>query len=76
MYTTLEAHLDNGRVTVNEPQLLPTHAMVLLTVLSQESEADERTVTVRDLVDKTSGIIPQIDAAKWQRDIQAEWGRL
>ena len=76
MYTTLEAHLDNGRVTVNESQLLPTHAMVLLTVLSQKSEADERTVTVRDLVNKTSGIIPPIDAAKWQRDIRAEWSRL
>ena len=64
MYTTLEAHLDNGRVTVNEPQLLPTHAMVLLTVLSQDPEADERTITIRDLVNKTSGIIPPIDAVQ------------
>ena len=76
MYTTLEAHLDKGRVTVDEPQLLPPHAMVLLTVLRQESEADERATTVRDLVNKTSGIIPQIDAAQWQRDIRAEWSRL
>ena len=76
MYTTLEAHLDNGRITVNEPQLLPHHAMVLLTVLRKESEEDDRADTIRKLVNKTSGIIPPVDAVKWQRDIRSEWNRL
>lgn len=76
MYTTLEAHLDNGRITVDEPQLLPHHAMVLLTVLRKEADEDERAVTIRDLVNKTSGIIPPVDAAQWQRDIRSEWSRL
>ncbi len=76
MYTTLEAHLDNGRVTVDEPQLLPPHAMVLLTVLSLDSEAVERANTVRELVNKTAGIIPPVDAAQWQRDIRSEWSSL
>ena len=76
MYTTLEAHLDNGRVTVDEPQLLPLHAIVLLTVLRKDSEEDKRVSTVRDLLNKTSGIIPPIDAVQWQRDIRSEWGRL
>ena len=76
MYTTLEAHLDNGRVTVDEPQLLPPHAMVLLTVLSKDSEENKRVASVRDLVNKTSGIIPPIDAGQWQRDIRSEWSRL
>lgn len=76
MYTTLEAHLDNGRITVEEPQLLPPHAMVLLTVLRQESEEDGRAATILDLINKTSGIIPPLDAAQWQRDIRSEWSSL
>lgn len=74
MYTTLEAHLDNGRITVAEPQMLPSHAVVLLTVLHQESEDADRGTELRLLIQKTAGIIPPVDGAKWQRDVRSEWG--
>jgi hypothetical protein len=44
MYTTIEADIDNGKICGQEASKLPTHAHVLITLLSPEAipKSDEQ----------------------------------
>jgi len=76
MYTTVEAYLDNGAITSKELNVLPKHALVLLTVLKIDHEIHPRESSLSDLVAKTSGIMHEnIDTVKWQRLTRSEWSQ-
>jgi hypothetical protein len=76
MYTTVEAHLDDGAITPKELHVLPKHALVLLTVLKAENDANPRAASVSDIVARTAGVMHEdIDSVKWQRDTRSEWSR-
>ena len=70
MYTTIEANLDNGRVTGPEASKLPAHAHVLITLL--QSPADRQPGRY-----DFSGIAGRLkwtgDAVDEQRKLRDEW---
>ena len=74
MYTTVEAYLDNGAVTSTDLHALPKHALVLLTVLKADNDANSHHVSLCDVVARTSGVMHEnIDTLEWQRDTRSEW---
>lgn len=74
MYKTVEAYLDDGAITPKELHALPKHALVLLTVLKSENEANLHEDTLRDVVARTAGVMHEnIDSVKWQRNLRSEW---
>ncbi len=76
MYTTVEAYLDDGAITPKELDVLPKHALVLLTVLKADSGANPDKTSISDIVARTAGVMHEnIDAVKWQRDTRSEWSR-
>jgi hypothetical protein len=70
MYTTIEANLDNGRVTGPEASKLPAHAHVLITLL-------KTTVDMQPATYDFSGIAGRLqwkgDAVQEQRKLRDEW---
>jgi hypothetical protein len=70
MYTTIEAELDNGRVTGPEAGKLPAHAHVLITLLQQPTGIQPGKYDF-------SGVAGQLkwsgDAVKEQRKLRDEW---
>ncbi len=57
MYTTVEAHLDNGAITLKEAHKLPKHALVLLTILKAEDDITPRGISLFDIDAKTAGVM-------------------
>lgn len=70
MYTTIEADLDNGRVTGPETAKLPAHAQVLITLLQQPAEKKPDWDAIKPLLGKLK---LRVDAVEWQRNIRSEW---
>ena len=74
MYNTVEAHLDNGSVTSKDLHALPKHALVLLTILKADNDADAHQKSLSVVVARTAGVMHErIDTVKWQRDARSEW---
>ena len=74
MYTTVEAHLDDGAVTTKDLHMLPKHALVLLTVLREEGDGHSTQPSLAEVVEKSAGVMHQeLDAVKWQRETRSEW---
>ena len=71
MYTTIEANLDNGRVTGPEASKLPAHAQVLITLLQH---APGRQPGGKYDFSSVAGRLKwKGDAVKEQRKLRDEW---
>ena len=66
---TLEATIDHGRITVAEPDKLPTTGKALLTVLDGPEKKPDW-----DKIKSVLGTLKtSVDAAQWEREIRSEW---
>lgn len=70
MYTTIEADLENGRLTGAEVGKLPSHAHVLITLLRQ---ADGEKSVKYDFSEVAGKLKWTGDAVKEQRNLRDEW---
>lgn len=74
MYTTVEAYLDNGAITPKELHVLPKHALVLLTVLKSDKDADLHEDKLYDVIARTAGVMHEdLNSVEWQRNLRSEW---
>jgi len=68
-YLTLEAEIDHGRITVAEPEKLPTAGRALLTVLDSPA--------LKPDWDKVMGLLGtaqvKLDGLTVEREARAEW---
>lgn len=71
MYTTIEANLDNGRVTGPEIAKLPAHAQVLITLLPKPSKGQSEGKF--DFSSVVGRLKWKGDAVKEQRKLRDEW---
>lgn len=70
MYTTIEADIENGRISSPELRRLPAVAHVLITLLSRSS----RTRPDWDFIKARLGKLKlREDSVEWQRKIRADW---
>jgi len=70
MYTTIEADIENGRITGPESRKLPAMAHVLITLLSPEKVKRPDWAAIKAQFGKLQ---LRGNTADWQRSIRAEW---
>jgi len=68
MYTTIEADIENGRITGPESRKLPAMAHVLITLLKKTEEKEHYDFSGLSGRLKWNG-----DAVKQQRELRDEW---
>ena len=70
MYTTIEADIENGKITGPEVGKLPANAHVLITLLKQPDIKTPDWAVIKPLLGKLK---LRCDSMKWQQDIRSEW---
>lgn len=70
MYTTIEADIENGRVSSPEIQKLPAVAHVLITLLDRSSVKRPNWEFIKARIGKLE---LREDPVAWQRKIRSEW---
>ena len=70
MYTTIEADIENGRITGPEAGKLPAHAHVLITLLRQAEGAQSVKYDFSEIAGKLKWTG---DAVLEQRNLRDEW---
>jgi len=70
MYTTIEADLENGQLKGVDLKQLPSHAHVLITLLTTPTKKQTNKYNFSDIAGKLQW---QGDALKVQRELRNEW---
>ena len=71
-HRTIEAIIENGRVTGPESATLPASAHVLITLLSPEERRRPAWRAIRAQIGK---LRLREETQDWQRDMRSEWDR-